>query len=647
MKPLIHLVAGARPNFMKIAPIVRALRADGRLDFRLVHTGQHRDASMSEVFFRDLGLPPPDVQLEVQPGTHAEATASTMLAYERLCLAERPDATLVVGDVTSTLACTLAAKKLHIPVAHVEAGLRSGDIRMPEEVNRLATDAICDWYFASEPSGVEHLRREGKPMARVFFTGNVMVDNLYYQAARLQVERTPLQTDDLKRAGPYGVVTLHRPGNVDDAGNLEELARALREISAELRLVFPVHPRTRAKLVEHGIDLGSRVRILAPLGYTEFLNLWKDARVVLTDSGGLQEETTALGVPCITLRDSTERPVTVERGTNVLAGTNAVAIVDTARRVLAAPRSTPRRPPLWDGRAAERIVQVLADDLAPRASAPIVADAAPGVRRREVLGCAVDDLTMAETLDVVEGFIASGKPHQHVVVNVDKLVKARRDPRLARIVNDCALVNADGMPVVWASRLLGTPLRERVAGVDLFHALMERAAESGWRVFLLGARRDVVAEVARRYQERFPALVIAGWRDGYWKPDEERAVAQSIRDARADILFVAISSPRKEQFLSRWQPHMRVPFAMGVGGTFDVAAGRVKRAPAWMQRAGLEWFYRFLQEPRRMFRRYFVDDMAFLYMLGFELVRRRAKATAAVLTSVALAVGACVSAAEA
>jgi N-acetylglucosaminyldiphosphoundecaprenol N-acetyl-beta-D-mannosaminyltransferase len=265
----------------------------------------------------------------------------------------------------------------------------------------------------------------------------------------------------------------------------------------------------------------------------------------------------------------------------------------------------------------------------------------------QVLGCAVDDLTMAETLDVVEGFIARRQPHQHVVVNVDKLVKARRDPRLARIVNDCALINADGMPVVWATRLLGTPLRERVAGVDLFHALMERAAERGWRVFLLGARQDVVRDVARRYQERFPSLVVAGSRDGYWKPDEEPAVAEAIRRARADILFVAISSPHKERFLAKWQPHMRVPFAMGVGGTFDVAAGRVKRAPPWMQASGLEWFYRFLQEPRRMFRRYFVDDMAFFSMLAVEVARRRAKATVAVLGSVALAVGACVSAIEA
>ena len=247
----------------------------------------------------------------------------------------------------------------------------------------------------------------------------------------------------------------------------------------------------------------------------------------------------------------------------------------------------------------------------------------PAVERLDVLGCSIDNLTMEETLAVVEGFIASGRPHQHVVVNVDKIVKARDDAQLREIINGCDLINADGMPVVWASRMLGRPLKERVAGIDLFEALMVRAAERGWRVFLLGAREEVVAKVRSIYEARHPGLVIAGHRNGYWQPDEEEAVAEQVRAARADLLFVAISSPMKERFLGRWQAHMRVPFAMGVGGSFDVAAGLVKRAPRWMQRTGLEWFYRFLQEPRRMFRRYFIDDMAFFGMLGGELAARR------------------------
>ena len=236
--------------------------------------------------------------------------------------------------------------------------------------------------------------------------------------------------------------------------------------------------------------------------------------------------------------------------------------------------------------------------------------------RITLMGCQVDNLTMEETLGKVEGFIGSGLPHQHVVVNVDKLVKASRDPGLQAIINGCALVNADGMPVVWASRLLGKPLKERVAGVDLFEALMARAGEKGWRVFLLGAREEVVSKVAEVYTRKYPQLRLAGYRNGYWKGEEEEAaVAEQVRQSRADLLFVAISSPKKEQFLGQYQAHMRIPFAMGVGGTFDVAIGKVKRAPKWMQRSGLEWFYRFLQEPRRMFRRYFIDDMAFIGLL--------------------------------
>jgi N-acetylglucosaminyldiphosphoundecaprenol N-acetyl-beta-D-mannosaminyltransferase len=240
--------------------------------------------------------------------------------------------------------------------------------------------------------------------------------------------------------------------------------------------------------------------------------------------------------------------------------------------------------------------------------------------RITLMGCSIDNLSMEETLQTIEGFIHSGQPHQHVVVNVDKLVKASRDPELRGIINDCALINVDGMPVVWASRLLGKPLKERVAGVDLFEALMRRAGEKGWRVFLLGAREEVVSKVASTYQHKYPNLVLAGYRNGYWKGEAEEAqVAAQIRDAKPDLLFVAISSPKKEQFLGRYQAEMKIPFAMGVGGTFDVAIGHVKRAPVWMQKSGLEWFYRFLQEPRRMFRRYFIEDMAFVWLFLKEL----------------------------
>jgi N-acetylglucosaminyldiphosphoundecaprenol N-acetyl-beta-D-mannosaminyltransferase len=245
--------------------------------------------------------------------------------------------------------------------------------------------------------------------------------------------------------------------------------------------------------------------------------------------------------------------------------------------------------------------------------------------RQQILGCAVDNLSMLETLDRVGTMIATGQPHQHVVINADKVVKAARDPELAGIISRCALINADGMPVVWASHLLGQPLKERVTGIDLFFGLLQRAEREGWRIYFLGAKEEIVTEVVRRAQQQHPALQIAGHRNGYWKPAEEKSVVEAITASRPDILFVAINSPRKEEFLAKYQLDMRVPFAMGVGGTFDVMAGLTKRAPVWMQRTGFEWFYRFLQEPRRMFRRYFIEDMGFFWLLARAMVQRLAQ----------------------
>jgi UDP-N-acetylglucosamine 2-epimerase (non-hydrolysing) len=368
---LIYLVAGARPNFMKIAPIVRALQAQTALSFKIVHTGQHYDRDMNQVFFEELGIPQPDIFMGAGGGSHAQQTAKIMVAFEELCIAERPAAVLVVGDVNSTLACSISAKKLNIPVAHVEAGLRSGDMTMPEEINRLVTDSITDWFFVTEPSAVQHLEREGKPASAIHYVGHVMVDNVLFQADKLTstdtsgYETSPFKAAQAAQGGRYGVITLHRPSNVDDAAMMTRIAGALKEIAADIPLIFPVHPRTRANLASFGIDLGPNITLVGPQAYMAFLNLWKDATVILTDSGGLQEETTALGVPCITIRENTERPVTVDEGSNVLVGTDPVRIVAEARKVLRGEGKQGRRPALWDGKAAERIVAVLAKELSP------------------------------------------------------------------------------------------------------------------------------------------------------------------------------------------------------------------------------------------------------------------------------------------
>jgi UDP-N-acetylglucosamine 2-epimerase (non-hydrolysing) len=369
---LIYLVAGARPNFMKIAPIVRALQAQNpkTLSYKIIHTGQHYDREMNDVFFEELGIPQPDVFMAAGGGSHAQQTAKIMVGFEELCQNERPAAVLVVGDVNSTLACSIVAKKLNIPVAHVEAGLRSGDMTMPEEINRLVTDSISDWFFVTEPAALEHLRREGKPDSAVHYVGHVMVDNVLYQADKLaHTDTSGFETSAFKQARQdagqrYGVVTMHRPSNVDDAETFTRIAGALKEIAFDLPLIFPVHPRTRANIEKFGIDLGPNITLAGPQAYMAFLNLWKDAAVVLTDSGGLQEETTALGVPCVTIRENTERPVTVDEGSNVLAGTDPAAIMREARKVLRGEGKQGRRPHLWDGKAAERIVAVLATELA-------------------------------------------------------------------------------------------------------------------------------------------------------------------------------------------------------------------------------------------------------------------------------------------
>jgi UDP-N-acetylglucosamine 2-epimerase (non-hydrolysing) len=358
----IHLIAGARPNFMKIAPLVRAMDArKGEISYRIVHTGQHYDRAMSDVFFEELGIPQPHHHLGCGGGSHAEQTAKIMVAYEKLCGEERPDMVLVVGDVNSTLACSIVAKKLHIPVAHVEAGLRSGDRSMPEEINRLVTDAISDLFFVTEPAGEEHLRREGQPEEKIHHVGHVMVDNVIFQRDKL--EREPLTAGhslEAKTRNPdYGVITLHRPSNVDEPAVFAGLMGALNRISKRLPLVFPVHPRTRANMERFGIEIAPSITLTEPMGYMDFLNLWKDAKLMLTDSGGLQEETTALGVPCLTLRENTERPITIDEGTNVLVGTDPAAIEAAAIVILDNGGKTGRRPTLWDGHAAARIVEVI------------------------------------------------------------------------------------------------------------------------------------------------------------------------------------------------------------------------------------------------------------------------------------------------
>jgi UDP-N-acetylglucosamine 2-epimerase (non-hydrolysing) len=360
-------IVGARPNLIKIAPIMAELRCHSEFEAMLVHTGQHYDESMSGVFFRELQIPQPDYNLGVGSGSHSWQTAQVMLALEPLLIDLRPDLVLVVGDVNSTLAAALVSAKLGIRLAHVEAGLRSFDRTMPEEINRVLTDAVADYLFITERSAFANLQREGVADYQIFFVGNVMVDSLLHHLSQAEALDMPRQYG-LSRQG-YALLTLHRPSNVDVPAALSGILDAIASLQAVIPVLFPVHPRTRRRLSEAGfleqVASMPNLRILEPLGYLEFLGLMAQARLVLTDSGGIQEETTVLQVPCLTLRENTERPVTISEGTNQLVGLSPNRIRDSALKALADRRPAGRCPELWDGRAAERIVAVLREEAKP------------------------------------------------------------------------------------------------------------------------------------------------------------------------------------------------------------------------------------------------------------------------------------------
>lgn len=356
----IDLIAGARPNFMKIAPIIDALKAaqtrGSRLAYRLIHTGQHYDRAMSGGFFEQLGIPEPDINLEVGSGTQAEQTAAIMVRYEKLLLEQRSDLCLVVGDVTSTMACSVVARKLGVPVAHVEGGIRSGDWSMPEEINRVVTDSITNWFFTTSETANANLRRSGITDDRIFFVGNTMIDTLLKQMPRL---RPPDAWKELGlQPGKYFVVTLHRPANVDGEQQLLRFLHAIAEGTGGLPVVFPVHPRTAKNLRELEGQIPG-MHYVDPQGYLEFNYLVKHAKGVITDSGGITEETTVMGVPCLTLRDNTERPETVTVGTNELIGTDPANLGPALARLMARQWKKGAVPEKWDGRAAERIVAAL------------------------------------------------------------------------------------------------------------------------------------------------------------------------------------------------------------------------------------------------------------------------------------------------
>jgi len=644
MLHVLHVV-GTRPNFVKMAPVIDALRVYPAISQTVVHSGQHYDQCMSAEIIDDLGFPAPDVFLNAGSGTHGEQTARVLASVEQVLIDRRPDLVCVGGDVNSTLAAALAATKLGIAVAHVESGLRSFDWSMPEEVNRVLTDRMSELLFIHSPEVVEHVAAEGIELRRVHFVGNTMIDSLTrlegVARARRPWERLGLQERE------YALVTLHRPSNVDSIAQLRRIVSALTLLARHTPVVLPLHPRARARLEQAGLlSLLERaeVRCTAPMGYLDFLGMETGAGAVVTDSGGVQEETSVLGVPCYTVRPNTERPITITRGTNTLLGDDPAAIA-----TIALERGARRRHLIhgWDGHAGERIAAVIAampesarpheprmdatrerrrrlapSDLDASPARVGVADAEPaGVHRAQLLGTAIDRLEMDEVVARCERSIDVRAPIQHVAVNAAKVVAMQQDEDLRRIVNRCELITADGQSVVWASHLLGDPVPSRVTGIDLMLELFELAERRGYRVYVLGGRAEVLDAAVAKLRRKHPRLELAGWRDGYISADEEAAVAAQIRSARPDMLFGAMPTTRKEYFLARRGEELDVPFSMGVGGAIDVLAGVRRRAPKVVQRLGLEWAFRLAQEPRRLFRRYLVTNSRFVLLTLRQAVR--------------------------
>ncbi|MBF0289975.1 MAG: UDP-N-acetylglucosamine 2-epimerase (non-hydrolyzing) [SAR324 cluster bacterium] len=358
-------VVGARPNFMKVAPLHAALQAHGAFQSMIVHTGQHYDEKMSDIFFRQLELPQPDVYLGIGGGSHAEQTGKIMMAFEKIVLEGKPDLVVVVGDVNSTLACSIVSAKCHIPLAHVEAGLRSRDREMPEEINRLVTDSVADYLLVTEQSGVDNLRAEGVAESKIYFVGNVMIDSLV--RFREKAAKTSILQELSLSPKSFVLMTMHRPSNVDTKSGLQNLLQIIEHITSLKRVVFPIHPRTRKQFATFGLDSQlhslSNLTLLDPLGYLEFLNLMENASLLVTDSGGVQEETTYLQVPCLTLRENTERPVTIELGTNELLSMDAHQVNQRVSEILASTTVRGTIPPLWDGHASERIADIFASKL--------------------------------------------------------------------------------------------------------------------------------------------------------------------------------------------------------------------------------------------------------------------------------------------
>ncbi len=660
----VMTVVGTRPEAIKMALVIKSLEEHPALESIVCASGQHRQM-LDQVL--DLFSIKPDIDLNVmKPGQALNDLASNIMREFDSCLDRvKPDIVLTHGDTTTAFVASIACFHRNIAVGHVEAGLRTYDMArpFPEELNRRAIDLVSTYLFAPTERSRQNLLEEKADANKIYVTGNTVVDALKFIIEKIDSDRRPHQLGDslglFHSNRRLVLVTGHRRESF--GAGFERICHALARIAQrdDVEIVYPVHLNPNvADPVRRALHHFPNVHLIPPIDYLTFVYLLSRASAVITDSGGVQEEAASLGKRVLVMRDKTERPEGVEAGLVQLVGTDSDLICTKLDEILETPTPMLKvaKSIYGDGKASARIVAALAEDLPAHARCtnralsavpPNIAAGEPGGAqagmsvyrgsecappqplqrlvessiRAEVLGAPVDILSMEDTVSRARAAMREKRPIVQVSLNVAKLVDMRRNAELRQDVLASDIINADGMGVVMAGRLLGLRLRNRVAGIDLMMALLELCAGEGFRPYFLGATPEVLQHAAAAAVERFPGLRLAGTHHGYFGPEQESAVIEAIAAAEPDCLFVGMPTPRKERFLRRQRGTLHVPFVMGVGGSFDVLAGKVRRAPTWMQSRGLEWAYRLYQEPSRMWWRYARTNAVFGFLLLQALMR--------------------------
>jgi UDP-N-acetylglucosamine 2-epimerase (non-hydrolysing) len=588
----VCIVLGTRPEIIKCAPIIREL-IKRKIPYILIHSGQHYSYEMDQIFFKELELPKSDYALNVGSGEHGEQTAKMVQKLEEIFQKEKISVVLVEGDTNTVLAGALAATKLHIPIGHVEAGLRSYDRSMPEEINRIITDHISDYLFVPTAQSIEYLKKEGLTDG-VYATGNTVVDATYDHIQIAEEKSDALERLKLEPKS-YILMTMHRAENVDNKDRLEHILESVEIITNKYKIpiVFSIHPRTKKMITEYKLDKylkNDRLLTVEPVGYLDSLKLQKYAKLIMTDSGGMQEEACILGTPSVTLRDNTERPEAIAVGASRLAGADTAEIVKSIEIMMNTKAVWTN--PFGDGIAAQKIVSIVYSR-----SKQILPDF--GAKRPSVLGLEIDPFKTEFFVDLMKRFIERGGFHLIITLNPEMTMAAQKDSELKKVIESADLVTADGIGMVIAGKILDMPIPERVTGIDLCYRLFEIANKNKNKVYFLGATNDIIEKAAKRVKKDYKNLDVVGFHHGYFKKEESKEIVSEIRKSGAEIVIVGMGSPLQEKWIFENREELDA-LCLGVGGSFDVLSGEIARAPKWTQKLGIEWLYRTIQQPKRI-----------------------------------------------